>query len=416
MATVAKQAIREYLIDTYSLGRRGTHDGGSVTTPADASQFAGPGGAEDIEVGSELRFSGDVTASGNQGLVTRISKRPSQAAGLITVTAAPASLTNGDTFDILFRPWRFEDIDTYIDQARAEYIPEKLLLPLTAFTDGDMMATSPTTDWGTAVNATPTKVAATFPLGLRVLRVTASANDGFALTNDLPVEENKSYYLEVTGMIASTGVAADAGTFQLIDVTNSNASITLDNSAIDRFEPEVLANSVTVPSGCEQVHVRFACTLSGDIIDWSNLIIYKNGTREFIVQDRAEIDRLGKLFVMEGTTWHTRRPVEIGHDLQLLDAGIWEYRTHAPISGRALFYEEFSKRGALSSDTDVSSAPKEEVAAVAAWLMLEQKADTETWRMPYLKAQKQAAIVLAKYRGQRTILNRAPKAVPLQAL
>ena len=48
--------------------------------------------------------------------------------------------------------------------------------------------------------------------------------------------------------------------------------------------------------------------------------------------------------------------------------------------------------------------------------MLEQKADTETWRMPYLKAQKQAAIVLAKYRGQRTILNRAPKTVSLRAL
>lgn len=349
--------------------------------------------------------------------MTRISKRPSQAAGLITVTPEPgANLTDGDTFDILRRPWRFEDIDTYIDQALAEYIPEKLLLPLTAVTDGDMMATSPTTDWGTPSNATPTKVAASFPLALRVLRVTASANDGYALTNDLPVEKNKSYYLEVTGMIGSPGAADDAGALQLIDVTNGNASITLNNSAIDRFEPEVLANVVPMPSGCEQVHVRFACTLNGDIIDWSNLIFYKNGTREFVVQDRAEIDRLGKLFVMKGTAWRTRRSVEIGHELELRDAGIWVYRTHAPVSGRALFYEEFSKRGALSSDTDTSNAPKEEVAPVAAWLMLEQKANTEAWRMPFLKAQKQAAIVLAKYRGQRTILNRSAKSVPLRAL
>ncbi|KKN05888.1 hypothetical protein LCGC14_1082820 [marine sediment metagenome] len=332
--------------------------------------------------------------------------------------AFTANIENSDTFIVLSLPFTFDSgpfaVRQAIDKALLG-IPEKLIVPLTMFTDGDMLAPSPTTDWGTASSATPTKVAPSFPLGLRVLRVTASGDAGYALTNDIPVEENKSYYLEVTGMIASTGVAADAGTLQLIDVTNGNASITLDNSAIDRFEPEVLANGgVTMPSGCEQVHVRLAATLNGDIIDWSNLILYKNGTQEFLVQDRAEVDRLGQLFVMQGTAWRTREPVEIGHDLEQRPSGIWVYHTDAPISGRALFYEEFRKAAALGTTlTNSTGVPKEEIAAIAAWILLEPLLSDTRWSGFARKAMGDAALVRTKYKAQRTTVRRVAKSVPL---
>ena len=373
-------------------------------------------------MGDELLVTLNANSNGDapEGELVRLDTKPSNAAGSMGFTPAFTQVAEtSDTFIILARPFTFDSgrsaVRPAIDKALLS-IPEKLLVPLTMFTDGDMLATSPTTDWGTASNATPTKVAPTFPLGLRVLRVTASGNDGYALTNDIPVEENQSYYLEVTGMIASTGVAADAGTLQLINVTDSNASITLDNSAIDRFEPEILANTVQVPSGCEQIHVRLAATLSGDIIDWSNLIFYKNGTQEFVVQDRAEVDRLGQLFYATGGGWRERQMVELGHELEQRSSGIWVYHT-PPVSGRALFYEEFRKAAALGTTlTSTTGVPVEEVAAVAAWILLEPYLDDSRWSGVARKAMRHAAVVQTKYRAQRGTVQRTVRSVPLQEL
>ncbi|KKM15753.1 hypothetical protein LCGC14_1692820 [marine sediment metagenome] len=420
MATDTQRSILEYLTDNYGIGRRGTQDGGgSSSAIADASVFAGPRGGETIALGSELLLTLNADSAGNapEGDLVRLSSRPSDSAGSMNVTPNfTAAIANSDTFIVLSLPFTFDSgafaVRQAIDKALLK-IPELLTVPLTMFTDGDMLATSPTDDWGTPSNATPTKVAATFPLGLRVLRVTASADAGYALTNNIPVEENKSYYLEATGMIGSTGAEADAGTLQAIDVTNSNASISLDNSAIDRFEPEVLANNVTMPSGCEQMHVRLAATLNGDIIDWSNLIFYKNGTQEFLVQDRAEVDRLGQLFYASGATWRERELVELGHELEQRPSGLWVYHT-APVSGRALFYEEFRKAAALGTTlTNSTGIPKEELAAVAAWILLEPLLADSRWSGFARKAMGDAALVRTKYKAQRSTVRRVAKSVPL---
>ncbi|KKL88445.1 hypothetical protein LCGC14_1924640, partial [marine sediment metagenome] len=48
------------------------------------------------------------------------------------------------------------------------------------------------------------------------------------------------------------------------------------------------------------------------------------------------------------------------------------YHTHGSVSGRALFYEEYRKASALGTTlTNTTAVPKEEVAAVAAWILLE---------------------------------------------
>lgn len=422
MATVTQRDILDYLVDNYSIGRRGTQDsGGSGADAIDDSVFGGPRGAEEVSVGDELLVTLNDNSNGNapEGEVVRLTARPPVTTGLMTVDPAfTANIEVSDTFVILKRPLTFDSgayaVRPAIDRALVEIIPEKLTVPITMFADGDMLASSPTADWGTASNGTPTKVAASFPLGLRVLRFTASANAGYALTNNIPVEENQSYYLEVTGMIASTGAAADAGTLQLIDVTNSNALITISNSAIDRFEPETLTNNVTTPAGCEQIHVRLAATLNTDIIDWSNLIFYKNGTQEFMVQDRVEVDRLGQLFYATGDTWRERRMVPVGHDLEQRENGIWVYRTKARISGRALFYEEFRKAAALGTTlTNTTGVPKEEVAAVAAWILLEPLLEDSSWSGFARKAMRNAATVMAKYKEQRTVVDRATSNVVL---
>ena len=308
-----------------------------------------------------------------------------------------------DAFAILRSPLRFYDVHAAITEAMHLFEWEMGLVPFSRFADANMRATSPTADWGTASSATPTKIAATFPLGERVLRVTASGNAGYALTNNVPVEESVSYYLEVTGMIGSTGAAADAGTLQLIDVTNSNASITLDNSAIDRFEPEVLSNpSVAMPSGCEQVHVRLEATLNGDIIDWANLIFRKNEDRVFVLEDRPQrVKRIGRVFAATAKKWHTRGSLddyEIDRDVDQLTSGLFQVRLRQSVAGLSVWYEEFFQPAEMFSDTDTTTIKIEELAAVAAEQLLKaHRGRSDDWALRYQKAQIEAAGVIVRY-------------------
>ena len=396
------------MIDDYKLGRRGIHDGGAVTTPADDSQFSGPGGDRGIDNGSELL----ITSGTQDGDLCRVSGRPTLAAGIITCNPAPGgSLANADTFDILFDRLRFEDVNSAINKAVTRELFEKLELPITLVPDGDMLS-SGSTDYTDETSATLLKVAASFPYAQRVLRVTAGATDSYARTANIAVEENISYYLEVTGAIGAAGNAADIGTLILRDITNG-ADITLNESSITRFEPDILSNSITMPSGCEQVQIWLRSEENGDIIEWANLIFRRNDSRQFTIQDRAEIDRLGNLFVYGTNNWGTRgaNRQNIGHDLETRTAGLWVYRTYASVSGQSLWYEEFYKPSTLDSDTATTSIPKEDVAAVAATILLEPYKGEKRWAAVYLDALRDSERVKRRYRTLRSIVDRSARAI-----
>ena len=408
MATATRQDVRESMIDDYKLGRRGIHDGAGVTTPADDSQFSGPGGDRGIDNGSELL----ITSGTRDGDLCRVSGRPTLAAGIITCNPAPAgNLSNDDTFDILFDRLRFEDVNSAINKAVTRELFEKLELPITLVTDGDMLA-SGTTSWTPLNNATLAKVAASFPYARRVLSVTAGVSSrASARAISVAVEEKTSYYLEVTGAI-STGDSTSTGTLVAHDVTNAT-DITLTESSITRFEPTILANTFTTPSGCEFVRIQLYSEQADVVTQWSNLILRRNDSREFTIQDRAEIDRLGNLFVYTTNDWGTRgaNRQNIGHAPETRTAGLWVYRTYASVSGQSLWYEEFYKPVALSADTDTTSIPKEDVAAVAAAILLEPHRGEERWAAEYLDALRDAEIVKRRYRKLRSIVDRSVRTV-----
>ena len=421
MPTSTREDIQEWMIQAYGLGRRGTNDGtsGNKTTFSDGSELGGPSGAEGIEPGSDVWGRMDATVGGG-GAVTfalsRVSTRPTTAAGSLVVTPALTALgenittaNNDMTFSILKRPLRYTKLYEAIDWAVTTKFWEKLRLPITSVLDGDMLRTTAATpEWvatdgaGGANDPTLAKVAATYPLGLRVLRVTNNATGAgdYALSATIPVEELKSYYLEATGMIGSTGAAADAGTLVLYDETNG-ASITLSEVDINRFEPEILRNTVTMPSGCEQVTIRLTCTAVGDIIDWANIIFRKDDSREFVVQDRdASVDRLGKLYAATIDVWGARGATmqQVAAEPELLTAGLWVYKTDVSLAGKSLWYDEWRRPAALTADTSTVALDKESVAAVAAEHLLQPFADRDDWRRTYARAATDAARVLSKLR------------------
>ncbi len=404
MATVTRQAVREYLLDSYNIGRRGTNTGTSASAITDDADFGGHAAAENIDVGCEAL----ITSGNRDGQLARLSSRPALTTGAMNLDPPLSGvLANTDTFEILYRPFRFKEVHDAINKAATKTLYEKLELPITLVPDGDMLS-SGTSDWAEVGSGTMVKVAASFPYAQRSLRLTAGATDDYIRTASIAVEQNTGYYLEVTGAIGPSGAAADIGTLILVDVTNSNASITLTESSITRFEPDILANNVTMPSGCEQVQIWLRSEENGDIIEWSNVIFRRTDARQFTIQDRAEIDRLGNLFVYGTNDWGTRglNRAKLGHGLEPRTAGLWVYRTYGSVSG-SLWYEEFRKPSSLDSDTDATFIPKEDLAPIAAEILLKPYRNEERWTNLYLLALQDAEEVKRRYRKLRSVVDRS---------
>lgn len=409
--------IEKEIVQRYKLGKVGINDTATSnkTTLQDDSQFGAHRGAEDIAVGSDvlIRFNPSESDTGTNTYHTaRVSKLPSHAAGAFefdpAIASAPAEdfdpAANVVEFLVLRREFWFEDMQKEIDLILGEnFMWQKLIVPLTEVTDGDMRALAETA-W-TLANATDAKAAATFPNGARAIVVTDSGSaGGYTSTGSLAVEEKKTYYLEVTGYGTD---ADDAGELQAKDVTDSNAEIALDLKTIDRIEPEILRNpSVLTPSGCKQVDLRLVCTNASDIVSWANLIWRKNEQTLFTLEDKPyRIHDIGEVRATSEATWGRRvfdRMAKVSREVVQLTEGLWQIQLKESVAGRAVFFEEWVAPGTLSADSSTTIAPKEDIAAVVAERMLRGVDGLED---AYARAAVDAARVIRSAQSQRSYIN-----------
>ena len=205
MASTTRFDLKKYLVQTYKLGRYWLNDASQsdATTIGDQSKFGGFRGDERIEVGCDILIQqsttpGDISTAIYD--VTRVSLKPSDDAGQITLKPTPSVgsyetpvVADNDTEGLVYYlPFRDEDINFAIDEILGEHFMwQKLIRQLTSVADGDMRA-SAETDW-TTDNATDAKAAATFPFGERIIIVSATSSGGYTSTGNLAVEEGKSY-------------------------------------------------------------------------------------------------------------------------------------------------------------------------------------------------------------------------------
>ena len=412
MATNTKQTVRELMLSRYGLGRLGTNTGTSATALTADDRFGAARGAEGLKPGDWVMITSGDGAPAEE--FSRLKSLPTFTAGTMDLDPAlSVALANGDTFEILRWPLSFDagqgefSIHEALTDTLANYaLFERRLVPITSVTDGDMLA-SGVTDWA-ATNATPSKQAASFPHALRALRVVSVSANGHARTGNMAVEEGVSYYLEVTGWITATADAVETGTLILRDVTNG-LNITLDNTVINRFEPETLVNTVQIPSGCEQVELQLQADANTDSIEWANVIFRKNSAKEFTIQDRpVPIGYLGKLFAATTDKWAERGDtmIEIRGKPTQMGAGIWQYHTPQSHGGQSLWYEEFVQQAELTSDTSTTSIIKDHLAAIATEkLLFPLQGQSDEWRARYLKATRDAANFLMNlYEQQRSVV------------
>lgn len=404
MSTHTLAEVLQHMADDYGLGRRGTNTGTSSSQITDDANLGGPDAAKMIDAGCQIL----IDAGTRAGDITQLSAKPILASGVATVDPNfGGALSTDSTYIILRRGLRFQSGGLYdkVNQAHQRFKWEKYILPVTLAVDGDMQE-SDTSSWtgvdggGGANTPTLAKANLGHPLGIRVLRVTNNATGAgdYAHSGNIAVEEGASYYIEVTGMISSTGDASDAGTLVVYDVTNS-AALTLQHEDIDRFEPEVLVNTVGIPSGCKQIQVRLTCDAVSDVIEWTNLIIRKSGSTDHVLPDRPTkpID-IGRVLQPASDLWGRREPWhEIPAKPQQVPGGLWELHTERGCRN-SLWYEAFLTPAELTAVTSTTTIPAQDLAAVAAEMVLRPlSSQSREWAERYEYAAQSAAGVIDAY-------------------
>lgn len=229
-----------------------------------------------------------VGGSGNQAThVTRAGFAPST--GTWTLSPALGAAPNSATVWFLYGLTRddiLEAVNRVLDRL---YMPA--YLPLTMVTDGDMES-STTSDWTTVSGATLSKVttAARVLTGQRSLRIQTTATNSGAASANIRVHEDEV-------LLVSAAIMCDTGSCQLDvrDVTNSatiTPTVTVDQEAFTEVR-----NMYTVPTGCEEVSIRFLSqTATSDI--YVNWVVVLSTTRGWIdlpstIEDSMFLDAPG---------------------------------------------------------------------------------------------------------------------------
>ena len=354
------------MLDQYGLGRRGTNTGTSASAITDDVRFGGSRGSDRIENGCEVYISSGGAAPEDE--TTRLDSKFVKNTGIATLDPAlTVALANDDTFEILYLPFRFREVHDSIIYALTQKLWERRDRPVTLVTSGSAFSDG---DW-TESGAADTVTAPTFPWGLDEMRVeNASAND-YTASVSIPVEAGKTYFLEATAR-ATASPATNTPTLVLRDLTNG-ANISLNEATTTEQEPTILWNPNTlIPDDCELVEVRIGNAEADGDSYWSNIQFRKAESRHFVMQDRIEADRIGRVFCYTTKEWHRRGEASrryIGHTIHMLGSGLWEIQLNHSV-GHSLWFEEFAKGTAMTADTDTTGIPAEHVAAAATMHLL----------------------------------------------
>ncbi len=123
----------------------------------------------------------------------------------------------------------------------------------------DMEPSTTATDYSTT-NGTRALESTIVFNGAQSLKLTATSAGGFANTGNIGVSDGQTLYAAVMMFVTS----GDSGTFRVVDVTNSNA--TIEEAKTDEPVFMELFMRFSAPGGCEQIDFRFIADANTDII------------------------------------------------------------------------------------------------------------------------------------------------------
>jgi hypothetical protein len=138
----------------------------------------------------------------------------------------------------------------------------------------DMEPSTIATDYS-STNATLATESTIVFNGAQSLKITATSAGGYANTGNIGVSDSQNLYAAMMMYVTS----GDSGTFRVVDVTNSNA--TIEDATTDEPSWVELVYPFSVPTDCEQIDFRFIADTSGDIIYGDDFQVWSNGRRVY---------------------------------------------------------------------------------------------------------------------------------------
>ncbi|KKM21662.1 hypothetical protein LCGC14_1633140 [marine sediment metagenome] len=138
----------------------------------------------------------------------------------------------------------------------------------------DMEPSTIATDYS-ATNGTRATESTIVKHGAQSLKLTATSAGGYANTGNIGVPESQSLHAAVDCYVTS----GDSGTFRVVDVTNSSA--TIEDATTDEPSWMDLVIQFSTPSGCEQIDFRMISDADTDITYWENFQLWSSGRRVY---------------------------------------------------------------------------------------------------------------------------------------
>ena len=224
--------------------------------------------------GCELYVTSGTAPVPNPVAITTYSPSAGTFVPSIDYTTSPGATA---TFDIYKKGIRLSEIKNAVNAALRD-LRYPTIIPLSLLADADCDE-SGVTSWGTAVNATASKVTSSGNLlrGMRALRVLNSAANGYLPSAAKVVETSHTYYVQAR-------VGAASGTAKLIayDATNSAE---IDSDTWDETDWGTIYFSISIPSTCKSLTLRLSGVEATADIYWDDVILLKANDYEFALPD-----------------------------------------------------------------------------------------------------------------------------------
>lgn len=282
-----------------------------------------------------------------------------------------------------------------INRALSRRCKRLVRVPFTqALTGADMRGESATADW-TESNCTVAYVDTTEgENGLdRTMDVTTSAVSGYAYTGNIPVHAGEIWDFQ-TAMITYTGSYTARITFY--DVTNATTitpTFTIGSATTTSKTFVTVKGYLTIPTGCSQMQIRLTGDENGAIVGFAPVVAAVRNAKFYSagiwVRNKSDLGNLwtvsyeGDTTTAIGPESATWREYIVAHNVQAFGSSpTFDFYGHAPPF--PLYYEAWVPGAALSSMTDTTVLPVEQVLAWSKYelrkMLYERETDKEKKR------------------------------------
>ena len=285
------------------LGTLITATSGSTTTLVDTTLgLTGPYSATRFSRGWPIKYT---LLAGAASVECSAVSDYNPATGTITQSPATTGVVASDKAIIWSAIDHADRVTEAIDRGLKKHCFHWVPLPLTDIPDGDMGELLLTL-WGTASNATVTKVSQTWPtsFGHRYMFVNNSAANGYQPSAAIPCQEGDEWTLDVLVYVVS-------GTAALSAYDNSNsAAITLvgeDGSTYSGTGWKRLYNEFTIPTDCETWTLRLGGTEATADTYWMDAVARPKKRRRFTLPARVLRNRVGDVLIRRGQEYEDFR-------------------------------------------------------------------------------------------------------------